>query len=181
MFFRSRTAARSSSACSAGHDAGLDIVAEGEDRDGRAPDGEARRGHDGRDKALEPLPAFRQLGGDPRAAGMNFDADMVGDEPHDAFGVGGRDAEARVLEAARQPVDPEPAVGIEHHLDDGRIFEKARDRWSERRAQHACAARESFRSERDRRHVAPRFGASDRGGCQRGRLERAITGAKQRR
>ena len=49
------------------HDAGVDIVAEREDRDGGAPDGEARRRHHRRHQALEPLPAFRQLGRDARA------------------------------------------------------------------------------------------------------------------
>ena len=60
-----------------------------------------------RHQALEPLPAFRQLRRDARAAGMHLDADMVRDEAHDALGVGRRDAAAGVLEAARQPVDPQ--------------------------------------------------------------------------
>ena len=104
---RSRTATRSSSACAAGHDAGVDIVAEREHRDGRAADGEARRRDHRRHQALEPLPAFRQLGRDARAAGMHLDADMVRDQAHDAFGVRRRDAAAGVFEAARQPVDPQ--------------------------------------------------------------------------
>jgi hypothetical protein len=37
---------------------------------------------------------------------MDFDPDVMGDKPHDALGIGGSDAEASVLEAARQPVDP---------------------------------------------------------------------------
>jgi hypothetical protein len=37
---------------------------------------------------------------------VDLDSDMVGDEPHDAFGVGGGDAAAGVLKAARQPIDP---------------------------------------------------------------------------
>ena len=72
----------------AGHDAGVDVVPEGEHRDRRAPDGEARRRRHRRNKALEPLPAFRQLGGDPGAAGMDLDANVVGDEADDALGVG---------------------------------------------------------------------------------------------
>ena len=60
-----------------------------------------------------------------------------------------------------EPVDPEPAVGIEHHLDDGRIFEIGSDRWAERGAQHARAASEGFRSEGDRRHVEPRSVAQE--------------------
>jgi hypothetical protein len=42
----------------AGHDAGLDIVAEGEDGDGGPPDGEAGRRDDRRNKTLEPLPSL---------------------------------------------------------------------------------------------------------------------------
>ena len=84
----------------AGHDAGLDIIAEGEDRDGRAANGEARRRHDRRHQALEPLPAFRQLGRDARTAGMNLDADMVGDEPHDPLGVGWGDPATGVFKPA---------------------------------------------------------------------------------
>ena len=75
---------------------------------------------------------------------MDLDADMVGDEPHDALGVGGRDAAAGVLKPARQPVDPEPAIGIEHHLDDAGVFEIAGDRGAKRGAQHARAAGEGF-------------------------------------
>ena len=93
---------------------------------------------------------------------MNLDADMVRDEPHDAFGVGGRDAAPGVLETARQPIDPEPTVGIEHHLDDARIFEIAGNRRPERGAQHARAAGEGFGPERNRRHVEPRYVASVR-------------------
>ena len=89
-----------------GHDAGRDIIVEGEDGDGLAANCEARRRDHWRDQGLETLPAFRQFGGDARAAGMNLDADVMGDEPYDALGVGGRDAEAGVLEAARQPVYP---------------------------------------------------------------------------
>ena len=116
-------------------------------------------------QALEPLPAFRQLGRDARRAGMDLDADMVCDQAHNALGVGRRNAAASVLEAARQPVDPKAAIGVQHHFDDAGVFEIAGDRGSERGAQHARAAGESFGSERDRRHVEPRKFASIGGGC----------------
>ena len=51
---------------------------------------------------------------------------------------------AGIGEALAQPVDPEPPVRVEHHLDDGRIFEQAGDGGPERRAQHARAARDRF-------------------------------------
>ena len=56
----------------------------------------------------------------------------------------GRDPAAGVLKPARQPVDPEPAIGIEHHLDDAGVFEIAGDRGAKRGAQHARAAGEGF-------------------------------------
>jgi hypothetical protein len=80
---------------------------------------------------------------------------MVRDEPHDPFGVRWRHPAASVLQPARQPVDPEFAVGIEHHFDDARVFEVAGNRRSERGAQHACTAGKGFRSEGDWRHVEP--------------------------
>ena len=43
-----------------------------------------------------------------------------------------------------KPVDPEPAVGIEHHLDDGGVFQKRGDGRPERGAQHARTARDRF-------------------------------------
>jgi hypothetical protein len=131
---------------------GRDIVVEPEDGDGLAANGEARCRDHRRSQALETLPAFGQFGGDARAAGMDLDADVISDEPHDALRIGRHDAEASVVEAARQPVDPESTIGIEHHLDDARIFEIAGNRWPQRGARHPRAAGESFGSEGNRRH-----------------------------
>ena len=78
---------------------------------------------------------------------MNFDAYMVRDQAHDAFGVRWRDPAAGVFEAARQSVDPQSTIGVQHHLDDAGVFEVARDRRPKRGAQHARAAGESFRPE----------------------------------
>src|SRR5208282_739512 len=91
---------------------------------------------------------------------MNLDADMMGDEANDALRVGGCDAAPGVFEAARQPVDPKTSVGVQHHLDDARIFEVAGNRWPKRGAQHARATGEGFGSERNCRHVEPRYVAS---------------------
>jgi hypothetical protein len=75
---------------------------------------------------------------------MHLDADMVRNEPHDPFGIGGCHPAAHILQPSRQPVDPKPTVGIEHHFDDARVFKVAGDRRSERGAQHARAAGKGF-------------------------------------
>jgi hypothetical protein len=59
-------------------------------------------------------------------------------------------------------------IWVEHHFDDGGIFQIAGDRGSKRGAQHARATGESFRSERNRRHCEPRKFASLRGACVSG-------------
>jgi hypothetical protein len=86
---------------------------------------------------------------------VNFDADMMRNEAHDTLGVRGRDAAAGIFEAARQPVDPQATVGVEHHLDDAGIFEIGGDRGAECGAQHARTAGEGFRPEGDCRHMGP--------------------------
>jgi len=47
-------------------------------------------------------------------------------------------------EPVAEPVDPEPAVGIEHHLDDGRVSEPSRHMPPERRPEHAGTAIDRF-------------------------------------
>ena len=86
---------------------------------------------------------------------MDLDTDMMRNETHDALGVCRGDATASLLEAARQPVDPQPTIGIEHYLDDAGVFEIGGNRRPERSAQHARAAGESFRSKGDCRHMSP--------------------------
>jgi hypothetical protein len=63
---------------------------------------------------------------------MNLSANVMGNEPHNALAVGGGKALACIREAPREPIDPEPTVGIEHHLDYDGIFKPSRNRWSER-------------------------------------------------
>jgi hypothetical protein len=65
---------------------------------------------------------------------------MVGDQPHDALAVLGGEVLAGIAQPAGQAIDPQSAVGIEHDLDNGRVFQPARDGGAERRAQHARAA-----------------------------------------
>ncbi len=51
---------------------------------------------------------------------MNFDADMVRDETDDALAIGGGQQLAGVADAFAQPIEPQPPVRIQHHLDNGR-------------------------------------------------------------
>lgn len=119
------------------HDSGGHIVVEREDCDGRFADRESRRRNNWGQQALKALPRLGQFGRHPRIAGMDLGADMVRDESHDPFAICGRQLLACIRQAFGQPVDPEPAVRIEHHLDDRRIFQKPRDGRSKGCAQYA--------------------------------------------
>jgi hypothetical protein len=70
---------------------------------------------------------------------------MMGDKPNDPLAVGCGETFTRIAQAACQPIDPQPAVGIEHDLDNGGIFEPAGNGRSERGAQHARTTQDRFR------------------------------------
>jgi hypothetical protein len=106
------------------HDAGRDIIVEREHGDGGLADSKGGRCDDRRQQALEPLSRLGQFGRDARGAGMDFGADMVRDQPHDAFAIGGREPLTRVGQPFGQTVDPDATVGVQHHLDDRGIFQK---------------------------------------------------------
>ena len=141
-------------------DAGGDVIVEREDGDSRPSDRKTRRRHHRRHQPLEALSAFRQFRRDARMTGMDFDSDMMGDEADNAFGIGRCRAAAGVFKPPGEAIDPEAAVGVEHHLDDAGVFEKTRDGRTERRTQHAGTAQEGLGSGRDWHSGTPRFGAS---------------------
>jgi hypothetical protein len=95
---------------------------------------------------LEPLPRLGQLGRDARGAGMNLGADMMGDQTDDALAVGRRQPLTRIGEPFGEPVDPEPPIGVEHHLDDRGVFQK-----------RAIAGPSAVRSIRAPRRIASDF------------------------
>lgn len=100
---------------------------------------------------------------------MDLHADMVGDQPDDPFAVDGREDLAGVDQPLTDPIDPQPTVGIEHHLDDRDILEPARDGRSQRRTQHPRAALGRFGTEGMDRHVgAPLSQAGQGAAGQRG-------------
>ena len=86
---RCATAPLRTSACAAVMIACRNIVVEGEHRDRWFADGEGRCGDDRRDQPFEALAGLRQLGRHARRSRMHFRADMMGDETHDPFAVGG--------------------------------------------------------------------------------------------
>jgi hypothetical protein len=141
-------------------DAGRDTVVEGEDGDSGFADGEGGRRDHGRKKPLEPLSRFGRLGRNARRSWMHLGADVMRDQAHNPLAVGGGHHPAAILQSARQAVDPQPAVRIEHHLDDRGVFKEGRDRRTEGSAQHARAAREGLRMEWSSRHDRPPSGAN---------------------
>ena len=86
---------------------------------------------------------------------MNLRANVMRDQTHDAFAIGRRQSLARISQPFGEPVDPDTSVRVQHHLDDGSVFQKPRDGWTERCAQHARAARVTFRMLMHSRHIAP--------------------------
>ena len=69
---------------------------------------------------------------------MHLGTDMVCDKAYDAFAIVWRQTFAGIDKTAREPIDPEPTVGIEHDLDDLGVFEEAA-RWPDRERCAACA------------------------------------------
>ena len=61
-------------------------------------------------------------------------------------------AHAGLFEAAREAVDPDMPIGVEHHLDDRAVFEEPGDGRTKRGAQHARAAYLRFGTEVCCRH-----------------------------
>ena len=86
---------------------------------------------------------------------MHLGADMMRDQSHDALAIGRDQHVVGGDKTFAQPVDPEPAIGIQHHFDDGGVFEVAGDRGAERCAQHARTTRQSFVAVMMTRHRAP--------------------------
>ncbi|MNV19392.1 hypothetical protein D3C71_1102530 [compost metagenome] len=123
------------------HDPGGDIVVEGEDGDGRFADGEGRRAHNGRKEAFEPLPGFRQFGRDAGTGLVDLLSDVVGHQSDDPLALGGLQAMRRQFKPARQPIQPDPAVRIEHDFHHIRVRQRGQERRAKGRAEHFQAAR----------------------------------------
>ena len=72
---------------------------------------------------------------------MHLGAHMVSHQAYDPLSVRSGEPLTRIGQSFSQSIDPEPAIGIEHHLDDAWIFQPRGDRGTERGAQHARTAR----------------------------------------
>ena len=86
---------------------------------------------------------------------MGFSADVMRDKTDNALAIRGRENRTCIGQTFGQAIDPEPTVGIEHHLDDAGVFEEFGDVRPERRAQHAGTARDRFCLGSCNPHVAP--------------------------
>ena len=126
------------------HDAVADIVIERVDACRGLADGEARRQRDGRQDALEAFAAFRQFGADHRIAGMDFRADVAGNQADDALHLRRFQPRARLGATFAQAVEPERAVRVHHHFDDMRIGQGRSDGPAHCRPQHAPLPVEGF-------------------------------------
>jgi hypothetical protein len=92
---------------------------------------------------------------------MHLGADMVCDKAHDALAIARRQVFARIDKTARQPIDPEAAIGIEHALDYFGVFQEQREGGTECSAQHAGAARSRFLIEMVDCHLRPQPGGRE--------------------
>ena len=99
------------------HDARRHVVGEPVEHVGRLAHGKAGRRRDGRHHALEALARLRQLGRDDRRLVGDLAAHVGGDQADDALGLGAADALAGILAPDRGALDPQLAVGVDHHLD----------------------------------------------------------------
>ena len=86
---------------------------------------------------------------------MNLGADVMGDQTNNALAIGRRQSFTCVGETLRQSVDPEPPIGVEHHLDDRGVFQERGDRGAKGGAQHARTAKDRLRFLVCCRHVVP--------------------------
>jgi len=109
------------------HRTGGDVVLQREHRDRGLADRKGRCRNDRRKKSLEPLSRLRKLGRDTRPLRMDLSADTVREQAHDPLAVGRGHRPSAVLQTTRQPIDPEPAIGIEHHLKEAEIRFLCRD------------------------------------------------------
>jgi hypothetical protein len=75
---------------------------------------------------------------------MDRGADMMRDQSQDALGIGRRNDGAGRLKPARETIDPESSVRVQHHFVNARIFEVGGNHRPHCGSQHPGAAEKSF-------------------------------------
>ena len=94
---------------------------------------------------------------------MHFGTDMVGNQADDTLAIGDRHHQPRVGEPGGEPVHPDTAIRVQHHLDYGGLFQQAGNGGTECRAHHACAPLDSFLPVVDGRHCGLVFDGASTG------------------
>jgi hypothetical protein len=131
--------ARERGALPRGKNPARDVVLEREDDARGLSERKDGRVHDRRDRRLKARsPRRRQLRRQRRALRVELDPHLGGDQAQHPLGVGRTHGDGRPEQALADPVDPDDAVGVEHHLDDAWIVEEGGER-SERTLEGACA------------------------------------------
>jgi len=106
--------------------------------------------------ALRTVPGFRQFGREPGRKRVSLYADMMGDQANDPLAVFRGKRRAGIGHAGFQAINPDPAVGIEHELDDGVVSQQGAEVRAERGAQHARAPIIGWIGKRLECHGTPR-------------------------
>jgi hypothetical protein len=75
---------------------------------------------------------------------MHLRTHMMRDKANYTLAIRGREPLPSVGETIGQAIDPQPAIGIEHDLNDGRVIEPGRDCRTKGRTKHPRAARGGF-------------------------------------
>jgi hypothetical protein len=94
--------------------------------------------------------------------GVELDQHLGGDQTQHAVGVRGGHGDARTEDPLADPLHPDDAVGVEHHLDDTRVVEQVGER-TERTLERARAPRLALRQLglSVRRHLRSSIGRSE--------------------
>ena len=86
---------------------------------------------------------------------MDFRADVGRDQADDSLAIRLGQFHAHRRTPTGKPIHPKGAIGIQHHLDHRRVFQKPRDGAAERGAQHARATLARFLSVMSGCHLVP--------------------------
>lgn len=138
-----------------GHDAGGNVVVKREHGCCWLADSKGGSRDHRWQEALKTLSGLGQFSGNAGRTSMHFGTDVMRHQPNNAFPVSSREALSRVRQAARQPINPQPAIGVEHHLDDRGVLQISRNGGAERAAEHARAARDRLCLSRMNCHCRP--------------------------